>query len=315
MSYDRSRPRENRYNDNRSRNNMYDDRRREPESRDTNLKIGNCEGLSMTQLRKECERYGSVLSIKPYDKDFLVDFRNHRDAADAKRSLDGFVLDNHKLVVVYHQYKLHISSLAFTLRSEDIFDCFKEFGVKKVSLIPHEVSGRNKGFGFIEFSSQEFADEALERMQGFELNGRRLRLSQAHPLRHESREVPREVRQTPRVPMENQRFHVMQKLARANETTPTRCIVLKNMVTADQVDKRLHEEISYECEKYGKLKSVVIYQEPVGKEIEVKIYVLYDKADMATLAQTKLDQRYFDGRTVVCEFYDENDFIDRKYEK
>jgi len=59
------------------------------------------------------------------------------------------------------------------------------------------------------------------------------------------------------------------------------------------------------------LKKIVIFPE----KYDVKIFVLFKTPDMATIAQGKLDQRFFDGKGVRCYYYDEKDFHERKFEK
>ena len=56
-------------------------------------------------------------------------------------------------------------------------------------------------------------------------------------------------------------------------------MVLKNMVSADEVDEELESEITDECGRYGVVRKVVIYQERQGHEedaeIIVKIFVAF----------------------------------------
>lgn len=70
------------------------------------------------------------------------------------------------------------------------------------------------------------------------------------------------------------RHLVMQKLMR-NESSPV--IVLKNMVSPEDVDDTLQEEITEECNRYGTVERVIIYQEKQSEEedapVVVKIFV------------------------------------------
>jgi len=76
------------------------------------------------------------------------------------------------------------------------------------------------------------------------------------------------------------RHLVMQKLMR-NETSSV--IVLKNMVTPEDVDDTLQDEITEECNRYGVVNRVIIYQERQGDEedapVIVKIFVEFSKPD------------------------------------
>ena len=71
-----------------------------------------------------------------------------------------------------------------------------------------------------------------------------------------------------------QRHMLMQRLSRA---PTTRVMVLRNMITADEIDGEVEAEVTEECENYGTVRKVVIYQEKqsaaADAEIIVKIFV------------------------------------------
>lgn len=59
----------------------------------------------------------------------------------------------------------------------------------------------------------------------------------------------------------------------------SRVLVLNNMVTAEDLDEDLEEEVTSECSKHGSVERVVIYQERQSAEddaeVIVKIFVLF----------------------------------------
>ena len=61
----------------------------------------------------------------------------------------------------------------------------------------------------------------------------------------------------------------------------SRVVVLRNMVTPEDVDEDLEDEVTSECSKYGSVDKVVIYQERQGIEedapVIVKIFVVFSK--------------------------------------
>ena len=65
------------------------------------------------------------------------------------------------------------------------------------------------------------------------------------------------------------RQRLMQKLMRE---TRSRTIVLRNMVTVDEIDEYLEDEITEECSKYGKVSKVLIYQE---QQVYIYIYIFF----------------------------------------
>jgi len=104
------------------------------------------------------------------------------------------------------------------------------------------------------------------------------------------------------------RHLVMQKLMRTQSESVV--IVLRNMVTPDEVDDDLQDEISDECSKYGDVERVIIYQERQSEEddaeVLVKIFVEFKTAQAAKKAKNELDGRFFGGRIVACRIYDQD---------
>lgn len=75
---------------------------------------------------------------------------------------------------------LYVGNLSYDLSEGDLQDYFSEFGqVQSTKIIKDFVSGKSKGFGFIEMSSQEEGENAISQTNGKELNGRTLKVNQA----------------------------------------------------------------------------------------------------------------------------------------
>ena len=76
--------------------------------------------------------------------------------------------------------KLYIGNISFTSTQEDLTDLFSQAGeVKSVNLITDRETGRPRGFGFVEFGSREMGEEAISKFDGFEFQGRRLKVNEA----------------------------------------------------------------------------------------------------------------------------------------
>merc|ERR1712073_89915 len=101
----------------------------------------------------------------------------------------------------------------------------------------------------------------------------------------------------------------MQKLIGARGGRESRVPCLKNMVGSDEVDEQLQEEIEEECSKYGDVENVIIYQERQSEdddaEILVKIFVEFGHPSHAKKGRDSLHGRFFGGRTVVAQVYDQ----------
>ncbi|XP_057307657.1 poly(U)-binding-splicing factor PUF60-like isoform X2 [Hydractinia symbiolongicarpus] len=110
------------------------------------------------------------------------------------------------------------------------------------------------------------------------------------------------------------RYMMMQKLSRG---AASGVLVLRNMVGAEEVDEDLEEEVTEECSRFGEVKKVVIYQEKQGEEesaeVIVKIFVEFAKTESAETAQTALHGRWFGGRNIQAQVYDEDKFKAQDY--
>jgi RNA recognition motif-containing protein len=76
--------------------------------------------------------------------------------------------------------KIFIASLPFNIMEEDLFEAFSNFGViATVKIIGDKISGKSKGFGFIEMPDNDCALRAILALNGAEVNGRNIVVSPA----------------------------------------------------------------------------------------------------------------------------------------
>ena len=77
--------------------------------------------------------------------------------------------------------KVYVGNLSWGTNEETLQERFSEFGeVVSVTIIRDRESGRSRGFGFVEFSTENAAKAAIDGMNGMEVNGRFLRVNIAH---------------------------------------------------------------------------------------------------------------------------------------
>ena len=128
-----------------------------------------------------------------------------------------------------------------------------------------------------------------------------------------------------------QRHMLMQRLSRA---PTTRVMVLRNMITAEEIDGEVEAEVTEECESFGTVRKVVIYQEKqsaaADAEVIVKIFVEFSMPQdvqvcfllkfvlFITILNLKtaisaLNGRYFGGRIVSATIYDQTAFDIKDY--
>ena len=78
--------------------------------------------------------------------------------------------------------KLYVGNLSFSANEQDLEDVFGEIGtVESVNIITDRDTGRSRGFGFVEMSSQEEAQNAISELDGKEVEGRNLKVNEAKP--------------------------------------------------------------------------------------------------------------------------------------
>lgn len=76
---------------------------------------------------------------------------------------------------------IYVGNIPYTTTEEDLRNIFAEHGgVVSVKIITHKYTGRSKGFGFVEMESDDAATKAVDALDGFEVNGRNLRVDKAH---------------------------------------------------------------------------------------------------------------------------------------
>lgn len=78
--------------------------------------------------------------------------------------------------------KLFVGNLPFTVTEEGLRDLFAGYGeLTAATLITDKFSGRSKGFGFVEFATEEDAASAVAAMADMEVEGRKLIVNVARP--------------------------------------------------------------------------------------------------------------------------------------
>ena len=78
--------------------------------------------------------------------------------------------------------KLYVGNLSFNTSNEDLQELFGQAGtVETVNVVEDRDTGRSRGFGFIEMSSKEEAQAAIEQLNGKEIDGRSLTVNEARP--------------------------------------------------------------------------------------------------------------------------------------
>jgi RNA recognition motif-containing protein len=85
--------------------------------------------------------------------------------------------------------KLYVGNLPYKTTQDDLSAMFGKVGaVASSTVISDKFTGRSKGFGFVEFASDDDAEKAVKEFNGYDMDGRKLVVNEARPM------VPRENR-------------------------------------------------------------------------------------------------------------------------
>ena len=79
--------------------------------------------------------------------------------------------------------KLYVGGLPYSTTDDALKEAFAQAGtVESATIIMDKMTGRSKGFGFVEMSSDEEAQAAIEMLNGKDFGGRNLTVNEARPL-------------------------------------------------------------------------------------------------------------------------------------
>ena len=78
--------------------------------------------------------------------------------------------------------KLYVGNLSFETTENDLQDLFEKHGqVSEVALMMDRMTGKSRGFAFVTMNEKAEAEAAISALNGKELNGRTLSVSEARP--------------------------------------------------------------------------------------------------------------------------------------
>ncbi|KAL8287410.1 hypothetical protein RQP46_003268 [Phenoliferia psychrophenolica] len=211
---------------------------------------------------------------------------------------------------------LYVGSLNFALTESDIRQVFQPFGeVEVVDLHKDPVTGKSKGFAFVQFKEAKDAVQALEKMNNFSLAGREIKVGLVADKSAAFSRAPAELDEGTGGNLNNiSRIELMQKLSRSDRPADlpkapmfrpnipqatTRNVMLKDAFNPEEETERdwdleLRDDVKGEAEqKYGKVAEIFVVKESQGE-----IYIRFDTVDSAILAVAGLNGRWFGGRQI-----------------
>lgn len=79
--------------------------------------------------------------------------------------------------------RLYVGSLPFDTTDEQLQTLFKECGnVENAKVVTDKLTGRSRGFGFVEMSDDSAAQQAIQKLNGTQVGGRKIVVNEARPL-------------------------------------------------------------------------------------------------------------------------------------
>lgn len=78
--------------------------------------------------------------------------------------------------------KLFVGGLPYSVTQDQLRDLFSQFGtVASAVVVTDKFTGQSKGFGFVEFENDSEAQQAIQKLEGTDMEGRRIGVSVARP--------------------------------------------------------------------------------------------------------------------------------------
>jgi len=77
---------------------------------------------------------------------------------------------------------IYIGNISYSVDEQELGQIFGEYGeVSSAKIIIDRVTGRSKGFGFVEMPNSDEGQQAIDNLEGKEVGGRKLRVNEARP--------------------------------------------------------------------------------------------------------------------------------------
>ena len=88
--------------------------------------------------------------------------------------------------------KLFIGNIPYSINSDSLREAFAKIGdVSDANIVTDRETGRSRGFGFIEYKNDADAKKAISQLNGSELDGRKIFVSEARPQAPRDNQQPR----------------------------------------------------------------------------------------------------------------------------
>jgi len=228
--------------------------------------------------------------------------------------------------ISYH--RLYVGSIHFKLTEDDLRQIFEPFGPIDSINLHMDDTGRSRGFAFVQFRNGVDAKQALDKMNGYELAGRNLRVGLVNERNSSGGNYTLDEEETSGISLNStSRAELMQKLAARQSDTSTqapvykpapappkvnvpvaaatRTIMLNNMFNpAEETEpnwvQELEADIKDECSQYGQILHVNVNDDSLGE-----VFLKFDSVSAGERALKSLNGRWFGGKQITATFVPE----------
>ncbi|MEW5816942.1 MAG: RNA-binding protein [Spirochaetota bacterium] len=84
--------------------------------------------------------------------------------------------------------KIYVGNMSYSTTEDSLSEIFSQYGeIVSVNIVKDRYTDQSKGFGFIEMNNAASASAAISALDGYELNGRKLRVNEAENKPRDSR--------------------------------------------------------------------------------------------------------------------------------
>ncbi|CAN6231700.1 unnamed protein product [Urochloa humidicola] len=78
------------------------------------------------------------------------------------------------------EYRCYVSNLPYSANESSLKDAFANYGAISSEVVVDRETGRSRGFGFVQFEDQKSMNDAIQGMNGQQVGGRNVNVSQAN---------------------------------------------------------------------------------------------------------------------------------------
>ncbi|KAI9260643.1 hypothetical protein BDA99DRAFT_439455 [Phascolomyces articulosus] len=223
--------------------------------------------------------------------------------------------------------RLYVGSIHFSLTEEDLRQIFEPFGpLDFVNLHKDPETGRSKGYAFIQYTRAADGRQALDKMNGFDLAGRNLKVGlvtdkPGTQVNHTNLDdddsaglamdslsrtelMHKLAARQPEAPSEAQKTE-HETVASTIPAPPSRTIMMNNMFNpAEETEpdwvEDLQADVKQECMQFGEVEHILVNANSLGE-----VYLKFNTVEAGQKALTSLNGRWFGGKQITAVFVPE----------